>query len=290
MYQTFPRKAEELRTESSHLLKKNCPLPKPKITLEEQKEIRELKEDQSQVVLTADKGVAMNVMDREGYRDKAHLLLADTNTYKPNTKDPTNKLKNKLSLTLMDIRDQRGLNDHIYRKVYLTSAVAPKFSGLPKYINLAPLRGIVSSRGPSYNGVTSIICPLVGQSPNCLKNTHHFVQQIKEQNLEPGETMTSYDVEALFTSVPMDPSLNIVKQKLQQDPLLSQTTYMSIPQIITHLEFCLKTHTSSLKVNITNRSMVLPWVPPLALLLPTCLWKSSKSRPLALSQQPPVYG
>ena len=66
------------------------------------------------------------------------------------------------------------------------------------------------------------------------------MQHIKKVKLEPEEVMTSYDVKALFTSVPMDPSINIVKQKLQQDPLLSLRTNMSIQQIVTLLEFCLK--------------------------------------------------
>ena len=52
--------------------------------------------------------------------------------------------------------------------------------------------------------------------------------------------MTSYNVKALFTSVTVDPSLNIVKQKLQLDPLLPQKTNMSMQQIVTLLEFCLK--------------------------------------------------
>ena len=38
----------------------------------------------------------------------------------------------------------------------------------------------------------------------------------------------------------MDSSISIFKQKLQQDPLLSQRTNMSIQQIVTLLEFCLK--------------------------------------------------
>ena len=37
-----------------------------------------------------------------------------------------------------------------------------------------------------------------------------MVQHIKEVKLEPREVMASYDVKALFTSVPMDPSINIV--------------------------------------------------------------------------------
>ena len=83
-----------------------------------------------------------------------------------------------------------------------------------------------------------MICPLVGQSPHHLKNNQHFIQHIKEVKLEPWEVMTSYDVKAFFTSVPMDPSINIIKQK-QQDQLLSQSTKMSIQQVVTLLEFCL---------------------------------------------------
>ena len=57
--------------------------------------------------------------------------------------------------------------------------------------------------------------------------------------LEPGEVITSFDVKALFTSVPVHPAIQIVKQRLQQDTTLPQRTSMSIPQITSLLEFCL---------------------------------------------------
>ena len=155
------------------------------------------------------------------------------------------------------------------------------------------LMPIVSSRGSitygAAKGLANIICPLVGQSPHHLKNTHHFIQHTKEVRLELGEVMTSYDVKALFTSVSVDPSFSTVKQNLQQDTLLSQRTNMSIQQVVTLLEFYLKTHTSSSKVSITNRSMVLPLAPPLAPSLPTCLQKSLKSRPFALTHTPYLW-
>ena len=50
------------------------------------------------------------------------------------------------------------------------------------------------------------------------------------------------DVKALFTSVPVQPAIQIVKQRLQQDTTLPQRTNMSISQITSLLEFCL-THT-----------------------------------------------
>ena len=52
--------------------------------------------------------------------------------------------------------------------------------------------------------------------------------------------MDSYDIKALFTSVPMDLALAIFQNRLQQDCLLPHRTSMSVPQIITLLVFCLK--------------------------------------------------
>ena len=45
----------------------------------EREAIKTLKEDNTCVVLTADKGVAMVVMDRSSYIDKCMALLQDTN-------------------------------------------------------------------------------------------------------------------------------------------------------------------------------------------------------------------
>ena len=48
----------------------------------------------------------MVVMDREDTTNKADQLLSDTNTYKPIPKDPTSKLKNKMTEALMDTKAQ----------------------------------------------------------------------------------------------------------------------------------------------------------------------------------------
>ena len=58
--------------------------------------------------------------------------------------------------------------------------------------------------------------------------------------LEPGECLSSYDVSALFTSVPIDPALNIIKDLLDKDTNLKEWTVMEVGDIILLLEFCLK--------------------------------------------------
>ena len=52
--------------------------------------------------------------------------------------------------------------------------------------------------------------------------------------------MVSYDVTALFTSVPIPPVLKIIEDKLIQDKDLQQRTNMSIKHIIKLLDFCLR--------------------------------------------------
>ena len=230
---------------TSYLNNNNNPTTTTNVTSTPQhRALTQLKQDNSRVVLTADKGVTMVIMDQEGYTNKSLTLLQDTNTYKVLKKDPTSQLKNKLITILKDIKHTGGLGTSKYKQLYPTSAVPPKFHGLPKIHKVGtPLRPIVSSRGSITYGVTKelayIIKPLVGQSPHHLKNTQHFIQSLHGKKLEPGEVITSFDVKALFTSVPVLPTIQIVKQMLQQDTTLPQRTNMSIPEITSLLEFCL---------------------------------------------------
>ena len=99
------------------------------ITKEEAETLSELKKDHSRVILTADKGVALVVMDRTEYNNKAQKLLEDEGTYKEIKTDPTNKLKNKLINLLKKIKAEGGISDQLYKKMYPTGAVAPKFYG-----------------------------------------------------------------------------------------------------------------------------------------------------------------
>ena len=78
------------------------------------------------------------------------------------------------------------------------------------------------------------------QVPHHLNSTQDFVEQVRHITLVPGECLSSYDVSALFTSVPIDPALKIIKDLLIKDPTLKDRTVIGIDDIILLLEFCLK--------------------------------------------------
>ena len=77
-------------------------------------------------------------MDRTEYNNKAQDLLEGGRTYKVIKTDPTNKVKNKLISQLKKIKAEGGITEHLYKKMYPTGAVAPKFCGLPKIHETPP--------------------------------------------------------------------------------------------------------------------------------------------------------
>ena len=130
--------------------------------------MRELKKDDTRVILTADKGVCLVVMDKEEYIGKAEELLKEK-SYKIIPTDPTNRQKSKLIQIFKKIKEG-GMNEATYKKIYPTGAGIPKVYGLPKIHKAGvPLRPFVSSRGlVSYNTakeLARILNPWQGEQP-----------------------------------------------------------------------------------------------------------------------------
>ena len=100
---------EELRADINGLCRR-AQAPKCNLTMEERKVLTELKRDKDRIVLTADKGVTMVVLDRQGYIEKAKNLLTQP-AYMTFDRDPTNKLKAKLITALRGIKRESGLDE-----------------------------------------------------------------------------------------------------------------------------------------------------------------------------------
>ena len=63
---------------------------------------------------------------------------------------------------------------------------------------------------------------------------------IKDEKVEEGETLISYDVKALYPSVPQDETLALIHTELQNDPHLQDKTPMSPANFIKLFELCVK--------------------------------------------------
>ena len=133
---------------------------------------------------------------------------------------------------LKSIKAEGGIDDNMYRRLYPTGTVPPMYYLLSKVHKPGmPLRPLMSSIGSVTHSTAKelarIIKPLVGGSSHHVKNNMDFIQSIEGIQLRPEECMMSFDVEALFTSVPVQPAIAIIKKLLEEDKNLHQRTIMT---------------------------------------------------------------
>ena len=181
------QEVEEFRSDVNKLLKQQQHKKHCNLNPAQCRALTQLKQDNTRVVLTADKEVAMVIMDQQDYNNKAQALLQDTNTYKVLPKDPTpNSKTNSSPYSKVSKKQEASVPKNTNN--YILPVQSPKFYGLLKLHKTGtPIRPIVSSRGSITYGVAKelshIIKPLVGQSPHHLKNTQHFIQQLQGKKI-----------------------------------------------------------------------------------------------------------
>ncbi len=79
-----------------------------------------------------------------------------------------------------------------------------------------------------------------GKIQSYIKNSTHFIKTVNNVCLRSDEMMVSFDVSSLFTNVPIDEAVSVIRDKLQNDESLDERTCLS-PECITELlEICLR--------------------------------------------------
>ena len=172
-----------IRAEVSSVLRRAKPPPK-NINNNVFKALISLKKDPDRLVLSADKGNCVVVMDKHQYREKALSLLNDRNTYLILKSDPTSKTQRKLNKMLLDLKKAGIINEDLYRMLYSSDGLSPRFYGLPKIHKTGiPLRPIVSFiNSPTYDVssyLAKILSPVVGNTGNTVKNSLEFADFIR---------------------------------------------------------------------------------------------------------------
>ena len=186
------------------------------------------------------------LLDREEYIQKMEQKLSDTTTYRAIQKDPTKKLQTDLASQLQQLQANNTIPLHLHRRLYPTETQIPRMYGLPKIHKEGyPLREIVDSCGSATKQidkyVSRIIQSYIGGSDHFVKNSKHFTEKIADMKIEPDETLVSYDVTALYPSVPQSEAIALVHSKMINDPDLSTKTPIPAPQLTQLFKTCVET-------------------------------------------------
>ena len=157
-----------------------------------------------------------------------------------------------------------------------------------------PVRPIVSSRGSVTYGVAKVINkvlkPLVGESPHHIQSTGNFVSKAKGLTLQMGECLSSYDVTSLFTSVPIDPALNVIKDLLEKDEKLNDRRVLSVQNIMELLQFCLHNTYFSFQNKFYEQVEGVAMGSPVSLTVANLYMEYFEGKALKSAANPPRYG
>ena len=80
---------------------------------------------------------------------------------------------------------------------------------------------------------------MVGLTDSRVRNSSDFARFITSQTLLPDEVLVSFDVESLFTSVPVDVAIRVASDRPQLDDTLGDRIALSPDEICSLLSFCL---------------------------------------------------
>jgi hypothetical protein len=232
-----------VRSEVCNILK-SARIPRRNVTREELSAIQRLKKDSNIVIMKADKGNCVVVLNKSDYDTKMSDLLSDPDTYKKLKKDPSKLTERRMNAKLLLLKRNGKFSDSTYYNLRSTDAVTPRIYGLIKvHKENFPLRPIVSFVGSAtYNlskHLGKILSPLVGKNSFSVKNSYEFVDFLKRSSFRPNDIMVSFDVISLFTKIPISLAIEVVKEMLDADDSLKDRTLLSCDDILDLLEFCL---------------------------------------------------
>ena len=235
----------------------------------------------------------MVVMDKKEYVNKVQELLTQP-AYRLLLRDPTNKIKAQLITKLRTIKKDNNLEEGTYKAVYPEGCIPQKFYGLPKIHKTSnPLRPIVSSGALVTYGVAKVLSkvlkPLVGKSAHHEQSTSDFVNKAKELTLQLEECLTCYDVTSLFTSVPIDPALNTIKDLLEKDEKLNDRTVLSVQNINELLGFCMHNTYFSFQNKFYEQVGGAPMGSPVSPIVTNLYVEHFGRKALRLAINPPRY-
>ena len=185
------------------------------------------------------------------------------------------------------------MTSHIEECIQLVQSYQSSMGYLNFIRQTLPIRPIVSSIGSVSYGVAKelarIIKPLVGSTELHVNNSKEFIEEIKKIKLEEGECITSYDVSALFTSIPIPSALDIINNKLLQDADLQNRTNMTTPNIIELLDFCLNNTYFTFKGVFYQQTKGAAMGSPVSPIVANIFMEAFESRALSTAVHPPKF-
>nr|XP_027226988.1 uncharacterized protein LOC113818961 [Penaeus vannamei] len=205
--------------------------------------LQTLKNDNTIVITKPDKGRGVVILNKCDYEQKLMDILSDKTKFKQiTTKISTHLLylEDKLNRLLRTIK--ASININTYNSLMTSGSRPGVLYGLPKvHKPNIPLRPIISSIGTFNYNTAKFLVPIISpltSNQYTIDNSTSFVKEITSLNFQQPVTMASFDVESLFTNVPLQETTELIANNLDNTYLdkhgLDTITFKKLLEITAH--------------------------------------------------------
>ena len=220
---------------------------KVRIPGEEKKILENLYGNADITVLRQDKGRGVVLMNKCDYVNKSKNFF-DGIEFEELISDPTKSFQARVQRTLLKMK--KKFTETEYKRIYPSSSRPGLFFGLAKVhklkngctnVNELPLRPVISNIGTATYEISKYLASLlqpIAKSEFTIDSTKDFVHKIKSKKIQQDFEMISFDVASLFTSVPLDFTIELILKKVYNEKLI--TTRLKREELKTLLELCTK--------------------------------------------------
>jgi hypothetical protein len=176
-------------------------------------------------LMPSDKGGEFCAINLQTYKDLGRTHLADTTTYRPIPRMTAKTIERKINHAWKTVCRERTIPWRCERSFISSSTSLATFHHMIKTHKPGPelrIRPIVASRSSPTEKITwllkTILSPLLNNVPTHLPDSEHLMAAVLGAGTpirSQYQHQCSLDVEALYTSVPVNDALAAVRDKLQ---------------------------------------------------------------------------
>ena len=202
--------------------------PPSNLSKNEFESLCKLKNENNLVIQKADKGNTIVILDKDSYLKSVETLLKDSSKFKKIPVAPDKDLnyiinsEKRVTDLLKKLKNKNAISEETYNKLRPVGSKPGTLYGSAKVhkplINgLPPFRPILSAIGTPTYKLAKFLVPVLSditQNEFTVKDSFTFVDEILTQN--SNLHMASLDVDALFTNIPLDKTIDICVKKLSK--------------------------------------------------------------------------
>ncbi|UYV70752.1 hypothetical protein LAZ67_8000486 [Cordylochernes scorpioides] len=265
----------DIRSSIAHILRKPTPTqsqsPSQSQSLGKYRSLATLRRNHNIIITRSDKGSQTVVLDTADYASKMTEILSDRNTFVPITQPDASTSTKSFRLGLLRLKKSGHITPDQYSTFTSDLNNTPYIYGLPKtHKPDIPLRPIIAYHlSPAYKlskYLTGLLTPWVKAIPqsSAIRDIPSFVQSINSLCPVPNTVMVSYDVVAMYLSLPHQLIIRHLTSFLQDNQVDHRTAESIVALSSLCLDFTTFTFNNQLFKQIRGSPMGSPLSSPLA--------------------------